>query len=93
MSVLGHICTAGEVVFIHSDQVDKTCPSTLILTLYQSLLIQYLRGDMESIYTDLALYVSKIECARTDNVVFPISEICKGTVSLKKIQSGKTLCF
>ena len=37
---------------------------------------------MESIYTELALYGSNIECARTDNVFFPISEVCDGTVSL-----------
>ena len=37
---------------------------------------------MESIYTELALYGSNIECARTDNVFFPISEVCNGTVSL-----------
>ena len=37
---------------------------------------------MESIYTELALYGSKNECARTDNVFFSISEICDGTVSL-----------
>ena len=41
------------------------------------------RGDMESRYTELALYGSKNECARTDNVYFPISEVCDGTVSLK----------
>ena len=37
---------------------------------------------MESIYTELALYGSINECARTDNVFFPISEICDGTISL-----------
>ena len=37
---------------------------------------------MESIYTELALYWSKNECARTENVFFPISKICDGTVSL-----------
>ena len=40
---------------------------------------------MESIYTELALYGSKNECARTDNVIFPISEVCDGTVSLSKL--------
>ena len=39
---------------------------------------------MESIYTKLALYGSKGECARTDNVFFPISEVCDGKVSLMK---------
>ena len=42
-------------------------------------------GDIESMYTELALYGSKIECARTDNVFFPISEVCDGTVSLISI--------
>ena len=37
---------------------------------------------MESIYTGLALYGSKYECARTDTVFLPISEVCDGTVSL-----------
>ena len=37
---------------------------------------------MESIYTKLALYGTKNECARTDNVFYPISEVCIGTVSL-----------
>ena len=37
---------------------------------------------MDRRYIKLALYGSKIECARTDNVFFPISEVCNGTVSL-----------
>ena len=37
---------------------------------------------MESIYTKLALYWSKKECAKTDNVFSPISEVCNVTVSL-----------
>ena len=37
---------------------------------------------MESIYTELALYGSKNEGARTDTVFLPISEVCDGTVSL-----------
>ena len=40
---------------------------------------------MESIYTGLALYGSKNECARTDSVFLPISEVCDGTVSLEVI--------
>ena len=39
---------------------------------------------MESIYTKLALYGSKIECARTDSVFSPTSEVCDGMVSLVK---------
>ena len=41
---------------------------------------------MESIYTELALYGSKNECARTDNVFSPTSEVCDGTVTLITIQ-------
>jgi hypothetical protein len=37
---------------------------------------------MESIFIELALYGSKNECAKTDNVFSPISEVCDGTVSL-----------
>ena len=40
---------------------------------------------MESIFTELALYGSKNEYARNDNVYFPISEFCDGTVSLVAI--------
>ena len=43
---------------------------------------------MESIYTELALYGSKNECARTDNVFSPISEVCDGTVSLDNFVLG-----
>ena len=39
---------------------------------------------MESIYIELALYGSQIECDRADYVFFPISEVCDGTVSLLK---------
>ena len=37
---------------------------------------------MESMYSELALYGSKNECARTDSVFFSISEVCDGMVSL-----------
>ena len=36
---------------------------------------------MESIYSKLALYGSRNECSRTDDVFSPISEVCDGTVS------------
>ena len=39
--------------------------------------------NIESSYTELALYGNKSECARTDNVFPPISEFCNGTVCLK----------
>ena len=39
---------------------------------------------MKSILTELVFYGSKNLCARTDNVLFPISEICNSRVSLSK---------
>ena len=36
---------------------------------------------MESIYPELALFGSKNECAMTDTVFFPLSEVSEGTVS------------
>ena len=44
---------------------------------------------MESVYTELALHGSKNECARTDTVFLPISEVCDGTVYLRNF----FLCF
>ena len=38
---------------------------------------------MRSIYTELALHGIKNECARTDRVFLPISEVCNGAVSLE----------
>ena len=38
---------------------------------------------MESIFTKLALFVSKNEWTRTDNIFKPISEVCNGMVSLR----------
>ena len=40
---------------------------------------------MESIYTELALYGSKNEGARTDTVFLPISKVCNGMVSLGEV--------
>ena len=37
----------------------------------------------KSIFTELALYGSINECARTDTVFLPISEVCDGKVSLR----------
>ena len=45
---------------------------------------------MESIFTKLALYGSKNEYARTDNVFSPISEVCDGTVSLTTFLKTET---
>ena len=44
----------------------------------------YIKGDIKSIYPDLAFYSSKNECARTDIVFFPISQVCSRGVTLLK---------
>ena len=77
-------CPTRQVVFIYSDQVDKTLPSTLISASSQALLLRYIRGDMESIYPESALCGSQNECARTDNVFFPISQVSTRRVTLFK---------
>ena len=63
-------------------QLYNICPNTLIWSSSQSLLLEYLRWVMESIYTKLALYGSKNERARTDTVFVPISQVYNGKVSL-----------
>ena len=75
-------CSSGEVVFIHSDQVDKTCPSTLIVSYSEGLLLGCIRGDIKSIYPELALDGSKNECTRTDTVFFSLSQVCTRWVTL-----------
>ena len=75
-------CPPGQVVFIHSDHSNKTCPSTLILASSQSYFLGYIRVDMESIYPEFALYGDTNERARTDTVFFPISQVCPRGVSL-----------
>ena len=35
---------------------------------------------MKSIYPELSPYGGKMECARTDNAFFPISEVCKSNM-------------
>ena len=68
-------CSTGEVVFIHSEKVDKTCPSALIFVSSQGT-SGYIRGYIKSTYPELALSSSKNLCARTDIVFFPISQVC-----------------
>ena len=43
-------------------------------------------GDKEGIYPELSLCGGKNECARTDTVFFPISEVSEGTVSLETLK-------
>ena len=50
----GMFHSTGEVVFIHSDQVIKTCPRTFISAFSKGLLLGYIRGDIKSIYPELA---------------------------------------
>ena len=69
-------------------KLTKHARSTLILASTQSYLLEYLKGDMESIYTKLALCGSKKEWARTDTLFLYLSEVSKGTVSLIKSKIG-----
>ena len=46
---------------------------------------------MESVFTELALFGSKNECARTDIVFLPLSEVCDGKVSLNESISDKAV--
>ena len=84
-------CSTGEVVFIHSDEVDKKCPSTLILAPSQGYFLGYIRGDMKSIYPKLALSGGKNEFAVTDTVFFSISQVCTREVTLSRIV-GMIIC-
>ena len=68
-------CPTGQVVFIHSDQVDKKAHSIPILASSQGKLLGYIRGHMESMYPELALCGSKNVCGRTDIVFLdPLTE-------------------
>ena len=62
--------------------VAKAIAEDTIIAKALGQLLQYLRGVIESVYTELALYGSKNYCARTDTVFLPICEVCNGTVSL-----------
>ena len=79
MSVLGHVQLERLSSFLQTFKADKTCPITLILPSSQSLLLEYIKGDMESLYSKFALYGSKNESTRTDTV---LSEVSEGAVSL-----------
>ena len=64
-------CTVRQVIFIHPDQVDKTCSSTLSLVSSQSLLLEYVREHMDSLRCEFTLYGSQNECSRTNYLVSP----------------------
>ena len=51
------------------------------------------QGDMEIMYTELALYERTNLCARTDNIFSPISEVCNGTVSLISLTINENLSY
>ena len=46
---------SGHVVFIHPDQGNKICHSTFLLASPQSLLQEYICGDMASLNTKFAI--------------------------------------
>ena len=54
------------------------------LTQLFKLHLEYVRGGMRNIYAELALHGIKNECARTNTVFLPISEVCDGMVSLNR---------
>ena len=47
-------CPDGEVIVIHSKQVDKTGPSTLILASTRGLIKEYLRWLIHSVNPEFA---------------------------------------
>ena len=51
--------------------------------------LEHFGGIMASMYTELVLYGSKNECARTDTVFLPISEVCNSKVSLGNEQKQR----
>ena len=53
-------CLDGEVVFVHSKQVYKTGPSTLILVSTRCYLKAYLRSVMENVNPEFPRSDSKI---------------------------------
>ena len=44
--------------------------------------MEFVKGDMEILNMDFSVYGSKIKCARTDTVFFPMSEGCTRGVTL-----------
>ena len=50
-----------------------------------------MRGDIKSIYPELALYGSKNEGARTDTVFFPISQVYTRGVTLTALKPDITI--
>ena len=75
--MLGHVCPAGQVVFINSDMdMDKTGP---ISGSSQSRILKYVRGDMDSLNPKFALYGGVLRLI----LFFPLTEVSNGAVTLK----------
>ena len=70
-------------------QLYKICSNTLIRASSQSLLLEYLRGVIESIYSELALYGSTNKCTRTDTVSYPYLRSAMARFHLGKIMLTK----
>ena len=79
--MLGHVFPVGQVVFINSDKMDKTGPITLISGIFQSQILKYVRGDMDSPNPKVVLYGSVLRLI----LFFPLSEVSTGAVTLKKL--------
>ena len=52
----------------------------------ESLLSEYIRVAMESVCPEFALYSSRIECTRTDTIIFPSSDLSEGRFLLTNLQ-------
>ena len=78
--MLVHVCPAEQVVFINSDKMDKTVPITLISGFSQSWLLNYVRGDMDSLNPEFALYSSVLRLI----LFFPLSQVSTGAVTIGK---------
>ena len=60
----------------------------LYIVLYSVIFKASALWDIKSWYSKLSLYSSKNECARTDTVFFPISQVCTRGVTLLEIPYG-----
>ena len=89
----GHVLSTRSEWMKTTSQLYKICSYTLIWASFHSLLLEYLRGVMASILPEVALYGSKNECARTDHVFLPISEVRNDTVSLIVCGTKLFVCF
>ena len=75
-------CPAGQVVLIHSDQFDQTCPSILIFSFSSELTSIVQKRGMDSLNPEFSLNGSKNEHTRTVTVFFPLSDVSNRAVVL-----------